>query len=43
MSSVLLSVNMVVIESVILPSAAVDKDVFAECLTKSTRQRAGLR
>jgi hypothetical protein len=34
MPSVLLSVNVVVTESVTLPSATIGKDVFAECPTK---------
>jgi hypothetical protein len=38
MPSVLLLVNMVVTESRTLPSAALEKDFFAECPTKSTRQ-----
>jgi hypothetical protein len=35
---VLLSVNAVVTESRTLPSAALGKDVFAECPIESTRQ-----
>jgi hypothetical protein len=35
---VLLSVNVVITESRNLPSAALDKEVFAECPTESTRQ-----
>jgi hypothetical protein len=38
MPSVLLSVNMFVTESRILPSGALEKDCFAECPTKSTRK-----
>jgi hypothetical protein len=37
---VLLSVNVVITESRTLPSVTLDKDFFAECLTKSTRQSA---
>jgi hypothetical protein len=37
---VLLSVNVVVIESRTLPSTALDKDLFTECPTKNTRQSA---
>jgi hypothetical protein len=37
---VLLSVNSIVTESRTLPSAALDKDVFAECPIESTRQSA---
>jgi hypothetical protein len=40
MSSVLLSVNVVVTKSVTLPSAALGKEFFAECLTESTRKSA---
>jgi hypothetical protein len=39
MPSVLHSVNELVTESRTLPSAALDKDFFAECPRKSTRQR----
>jgi hypothetical protein len=39
-SRVLLSVNAVVTESKTLLSAAVGKDFFAKCPTKSTRQSA---
>jgi hypothetical protein len=39
MPSVLLSVNVVVTESRTLPSAALGKEFFAECLKKCTRQR----
>jgi hypothetical protein len=35
---VLLSVNMIVTESRTLPSVALDKDFFAKCPTKNTRQ-----
>jgi hypothetical protein len=37
---VLLSVKVVVTESVTLPSVALDKEFFAECPTESTRQIA---
>jgi hypothetical protein len=40
MPSVLLSVNMVITESVTLLSAMLDKQFFVECPTKSTRQSA---
>jgi hypothetical protein len=39
-SRVLLSLNVVITEGRTLPSAALDKDFFAECPTKSTRQSA---
>jgi hypothetical protein len=35
---VILSINAVITESRTLPSAALDKDFFAECPTKSIRQ-----
>jgi hypothetical protein len=38
MPSFLLSVNVVITESVTLPSVMLGKDGFAECPTKSTRQ-----
>jgi hypothetical protein len=38
MPSVLLLVNVVVTDSRIVPSVALDKDLFVECLTKSNRQ-----
>jgi hypothetical protein len=40
MSSVLLSVNVVVTESVTLAIAVLDKEFFIKCPTKSTRQSA---
>jgi hypothetical protein len=40
MPRVLLSANVVVTERRALPSAALGKEAFAECLTKSTRQSA---
>jgi hypothetical protein len=40
LTSVLLSVNVIVTESVTLPSAALDKQFFVECPTKSTQQSA---
>jgi hypothetical protein len=39
-SRVLLSVKVVITESVTLPSVALDKVFFTECPTKSTRQSA---
>jgi hypothetical protein len=39
MPSVLLSVNVVVTKSRTLPSAALGKEFFAECLKKCTQQR----
>jgi hypothetical protein len=40
---VLFSVKLVVIESVILSRATLDKEFFVECLTESTHQRAKIR
>jgi hypothetical protein len=36
-------VNEVIAKSLISPRVALDKECFAECPTKCTRQRAGFR